>query len=302
VCEVVTRFTKISKHRCGPPRYGRGPLDEPVNGPVVEYRMSPEEVARRYGPPPAKESGKRRQRLNRELLMKKLRKQTVGQVAADCGCPQNLIFKMVERYGIELDEKNRLKKPKEAESVNADIGHQAQGTVNPEEPKEGFQTYPVGDAGSEEPKKSRVELAREKLSPGEYKRRRANGETNKQIMRDLGIPNDVFYWLKKEWAGAGGKNEPVQQEESGPEQAQEPAPGPAPAEDTRPGPLAEDVRPDPSVEVCRLNILLEKMDRRLDATVRLLNDLADRYEDLEQEYRRHRHQVGPGHWSGKEEN
>ncbi|WP_424660289.1 hypothetical protein [Desulfofundulus sp.] len=41
--------------------------------------------------------------------------------------------------------------------------------------------------------------------------------------------------------------------------------------------------------------------QQLSQVVSLLNDLKERLDDLEREYRHHRHQVGPGHWSGKAE-
>jgi hypothetical protein len=48
---MMANFTKISPYRAGPPRFGRAPGEEPANGPVITYRLSPEEIARRYGPP-----------------------------------------------------------------------------------------------------------------------------------------------------------------------------------------------------------------------------------------------------------
>lgn len=101
----MANFTKISPYRAGPPRFGRAPGEEPANGPVITYRLSPEEIARRYGPPVAVE---RRPRLTRELLAEMLRTKTVGQVAARYQVPQKLITDMVEQYGLELDENNRL--------------------------------------------------------------------------------------------------------------------------------------------------------------------------------------------------
>lgn len=46
---------------------------------------------------------------------------------------------------------------------------------------------------------------------------------------------------------------------------------------------------------------LAEIDKRLEATVGVLNEQEERLEELEHDYRHHRHQVGAGRWSGKEE-
>ena len=101
----MSRFAHIPRRHTGPPRFPQEG-DEPVNGPVVEYRLTPEEIAARYGAP----TGKSNQgcKLSRENLVKLLRTRTVGQVAEMRRVPQKLVLGLCEKYEIELDEKNRL--------------------------------------------------------------------------------------------------------------------------------------------------------------------------------------------------
>lgn len=319
-------FTNISPYRRGEPRFGRDPEDEPANGPVVTYHLSPEEIAARYGPP-VKEPGRVRQRrLNRDVLSDLLKKYTPGQIAAMYSCPKHLILKMVERYSIELDEKNRNRKEDEqVETVNK--------TAETAQPAE---TVEVERTDSTEPqgyvvyerRKTRLEIAREKLTKEQYLELIKDGATDHQVRTQYGIPGDVMTALKREW-GLIPPRQPRKVKPAGspeqPEQAHIP-----PAENTpqidRTAPNSGEkepgnmITPEPSypqatgdlnasseyltnytAELCRLRITLDELSSRLDATVRLLNELGDRLENLEHDYGHHRHQVGPGHWSGRAE-
>ena len=107
VYQVSNRFTKINSRQAGQPHFPPADDVAPANGPVVTYRMSPEEIAAKYGPPvPRTET--RRQKLSRENLIELLRTRTVGQVAERYCVPQKLVFELCDRFGLELDEKNRL--------------------------------------------------------------------------------------------------------------------------------------------------------------------------------------------------
>ena len=75
-------------------------------GEVIAYTMSPEELAK-YGP--VSDTRPPRKKLDRDVLAELLKKYTVGQVAANHGIPQKIVFELVEKYGLELDDKNRLK-------------------------------------------------------------------------------------------------------------------------------------------------------------------------------------------------
>lgn len=79
---------------------------EPVNGEVVTYRLSPEEIAARYGPPTGRKG--LRHQLTAETLVELLRTKTVGQVAEQYHVPQRLVYEMCDAHGLELDDKNRL--------------------------------------------------------------------------------------------------------------------------------------------------------------------------------------------------
>lgn len=102
---MQSKFTSVPRRHCGAPRFP----DEshgPANGPVVTYRLTPEEIAARYGAPVEPQT--RRKKLSRENLAEWLRKWTVGQVAEMNGIPQKLVFSLCEQFGLELDDKNRL--------------------------------------------------------------------------------------------------------------------------------------------------------------------------------------------------
>lgn len=317
-------FTNISPYRRGEPRFGRDPEDEPANGPVVTYRLSPEEIAAKYGPP-VKEPGRVRQRrLNRDVLSDLLKKYTPGQIAAMYSCPKHLILKMVERYGIELDEKNR-KEDEQVETVN-----ETAETAQPAETVEVERTDSTEPQGYVvyERRKTRLEIAREKLTKEQYLELIKDGATDHQVRTQYGIPGDVMTALKKEWGlippRQPRKNARKAELPGQPEPAHVPTAENAPQSD-RNGPNSGEkepgnmVTPEPSypqatgdlnasseyltnyaTELCmRMN--LDELSSRLDATVRLLNELGDRLENLEHEYSHHRHQVGPGHWSGKAE-
>lgn len=172
--------------------------DEPVNGPVVTYRLSPEEVARRYGPPAKKadQAAGRKTKLDRKMLQELLESKTVNQVASLYKVPQKLILAMAEKYGFELDEKLRLKGDKQMDPI-AD-NNQAQ-----VDNQDGFKTY----RPEESQKKTRPELAREKINADEYLKMKDKGQSDIDIMKRLEIPNDVFYTLKKEWGLTGAKQQ-----------------------------------------------------------------------------------------------
>lgn len=104
----MSRFTKISPRRMGAPRFGGEKESAPVNGPVVTYRLSPEEVAARYGQPNKNKTRFKREKLTKENLSEFLKTKTVGQIALCHNVPQKMIFELVEKYDLKLDDKNRL--------------------------------------------------------------------------------------------------------------------------------------------------------------------------------------------------
>lgn len=102
--------TSVGRHRLGcrmPYEHSDVGNGYAASGPVVEYKMSPEEIERKYGAPSAPREHKR-QRLTREYLAEKLKKNTVGQIAERHHVPQEIVFGLCENFGLELDAKNRL--------------------------------------------------------------------------------------------------------------------------------------------------------------------------------------------------
>ena len=131
---MSSRFTKISPRQTGQPRFP--PADDlvPANGPVVAYRLTPEEITARYGPPvPRVET--RRQKLSRENLTELLRTKTVGQVAERYCVSQKLVFELVDKYELELDDKNRLVPGGDDEMAHGDKLRRARTAL----PKEEFE-------------------------------------------------------------------------------------------------------------------------------------------------------------------
>ncbi|TYO95143.1 hypothetical protein [Desulfallas thermosapovorans] len=165
---------------------------ESANGPVVTYHLSPEEIAKRYGPPQKMQRKSRKPKLDKKSLADMLRRETVGIVARKNMIPKRQLLIMCEKYGLKLDKKGRLKEDK-----NVDI----QSNDNTQTTNGGFKTYPE-DAGR---KKTRLEVAREKLSKEKYLKLKGEDLKDKEIMEQFDIPNDVFYVLKKEWGLTGDK-------------------------------------------------------------------------------------------------
>lgn len=101
--------TSIAPSKLGPIRM---PSDKDpavwVPGPVIEYRLSPEEIAEKYGPPGQNNCRQRAFRLTQERLAELLKTKTVGQVAVWHQTTQAVVLELVKKYGLQLDEKNRL--------------------------------------------------------------------------------------------------------------------------------------------------------------------------------------------------
>lgn len=105
-------------------RFGRKDNDEPVNGPVKTYFLSKEEIARRYGPPVKTdtntkqdnmEKNSKKPKLTRDYLAQQLKTKTVGQLAVKHKVPKQILFRLIDKYGIVLDEKQRLAEDKEVD-------------------------------------------------------------------------------------------------------------------------------------------------------------------------------------------
>ncbi|MTI82610.1 MAG: hypothetical protein FH756_01665 [Firmicutes bacterium] len=168
---------KLNKIMVGEPRQDG---EENANGEVREYRMSPEEVARRYGPP-VKTSKRRRPKLNRELLAEQLKTRTVGQISERYQVPQEIVFKLAEKFGLELDDKNRLA---------------------------GGEDVARGD---------KIRAARETLPPDEFEEMVRQGLTDQEVANTKGLNLYTIKQLKREYGLVGitgrGRNHHVVRKE-----------------------------------------------------------------------------------------
>lgn len=108
VVSTQNRFASIPIRQRGQPRFARPAEDEPANGPVVTYHLSPEEIARRYGPPVEVQRKSRKPKLDKQSLAGMLRTLTVNEVAWRYQLPQRYVIKLCETCGLELDGKGRL--------------------------------------------------------------------------------------------------------------------------------------------------------------------------------------------------
>ena len=77
-------------------------------GPVTVYKLSPEEIRHKYGAPAGKREFEK-QRMTKGYLAERLQTLTVGQLAERHHIPQDIIFKLCDKFELDLDEKNRLK-------------------------------------------------------------------------------------------------------------------------------------------------------------------------------------------------
>lgn len=158
------RNTKISKFRAGcrlPHECSSVGDDYAANGPVKTYKLSPEELAK-YGPVNKTKKNNRPQ-LTLETLIKELKKRTVGEVASKYCTTQKIVFEMVKYYGLELDEKNRLKGDDKVASI--------------------------------------MEYARQVLPKEVLGPLLAEGKTNKEIGKMYNLPHWAVSELKKQYWG-----------------------------------------------------------------------------------------------------
>lgn len=169
--------TSISKNRQGcrlpyeSPSVGDGYASP---GPVITYRLDPEEIAARYGPPG-------------EAFTRSLSAKAVSWAVETTG---------------SLAEAARVLKVSREHLKNEMARHDIAVPDHWEEEKTMEMTQEPRNRGAEQ-NKSRLEIAKEKLTKEIYLQKKAEGLTDLKIMRELGIPNDVFYKLKKIWGLTG---------------------------------------------------------------------------------------------------
>ena len=186
---------KIAKSKLGSPRMPFECCDAgdgyARSGPVVTYRLSPEELAK-YGPV-ARKSTFQPRRLTRDYLAKLLATLTVGQVAERWRVPQKLIFELVDKYNLRLDDKNRL-------AVGDEIPGREGEPVS--EPVSEYEIYnkDAGDGGMAPRDKAR--LARAAL-PKEELEKLIYEMSDREIAEIKGLSYSQVFRLKKEYGLVG---------------------------------------------------------------------------------------------------
>jgi predicted HTH domain antitoxin len=165
-------------------------------GPIITYKLSPEEIAARYGPPKKREE--------RRLSLKSIK------WAVENSCSLNEAAKALKV------SKEHLKKEMEWHGVAAPDYWEEEKIMETIQEK----VKPTDQKPETLPKKSRLELARERLTKEAFLEMKAKGMTDRKIMRECQIPNDIFYILKKEWFGPAGQNKEVTKTEIRPEKTE----------------------------------------------------------------------------------
>lgn len=212
------RNLSISKSKLGKPRFPfeRSDVDNSYAGagPVITYTLSAEEIAAKYGAPPAKKKPRTGwpKKVFRDELVDALRhtqKWTLAMEALGIGRMQML--HMVHLYNIRENEwKKEVNAVAEMYSAGSD------NTVNSEtavlsnetfdlsnETAVSFENNTDNPAPSLERKKTNLEIAREKLPKEELIQLKEQGFSDNKILGKFNIHPDTFYKLKKEYGLMG---------------------------------------------------------------------------------------------------
>lgn len=182
------------------------------------------------------------------------------------------------------------------------------------QPQPAQQEAPAPVPAEKPPAKTSLARLREVLTKEEYLRLKAEGKTDKQVIEHFDTHVATFYALKGEW---GLINQPAQPapKPSEPPAKKKPAP-PAeaspleealqgvacPVPDQRIDELAKTVKYLEAALIALREAALTRTD--VEEIVSESGEIANMRECLrflESDYYRHRHCVGPGHWSGKAE-
>lgn len=168
------RQTNISKHRLGcrlPHESSDIGTGYASPGPVVQYTLSQEEIIQRYGP--VQQTARNISAKSLEWAIKKAK--TPRDAAVLLNISKTYLWQKINEFEVEIPEEW------EAEMPMRDIKN------NP------------GTASDTKAKKSREDIAREKLTRKVYDDLQAQDMSDLKIMKQLGVANDVFYKIKKEW-------------------------------------------------------------------------------------------------------
>lgn len=186
----------ISKHRCG----CRLPFEQPGvgdgyagAGPVVSYRLSPEEIAAKYGPPVTR---KESNTLSPAKILLAVRNSEDYEEAAEAlGVSVHRLKVELGRYHIKPRWGTKKEEVEEEMETTPEytIGDTGSGDLcnDPADPGVSQAT----EAAQDPPPKP----ARERLTREEYLRFKSEGMPDEKIRKNVGLPNATFYALKKRW-------------------------------------------------------------------------------------------------------
>ena len=218
---IEGRNTKIAPSRICNPRFGLE-RDEPANGPLIEYTLTPEEIAEKYGPPTKRQEHPEQEKqitITRDELIAALRRnQSWSITMVSMGIGRAQMMRLMELYQVNPgDWKNKIEKEESDVSTES-------------EPVE----QPV--------QKTKLEIARERMPKEELTRLKEQDYSDKDIREKLGVDNDSFYKLKKEYGLYGvckwaHTNKTEKQDAVAPVPEPEPEPEPEPVKAADPAPI-----------------------------------------------------------------
>lgn len=299
--------TSISRFKCGCklPCETSGVGDGYASpGPVMVYKMDRQEIERLYGPPTDPEKAKQVRQWYRTILGK--REKHEEEVCEE--------MEALHQEGVTAETGAALS------TAEAEATWEAEKRPEPESCNQ----QPENKRDRTWERSERLKNARQKLSRDTYLHLKEQGWGDRKICDVYSIHPTVLVALKEEWGLKGftllstKRGEAATQEQDAEQQVNQASIQPA-------GDLHEYFSglvcflPEPledvfkvSEQVLSLTRMCHELERKveqitagvkyqIDQITGVLNALKENLEDLEHDYRHHRHQVGPGHWSGKAE-
>lgn len=192
----------ISKSKKGAPRF---PFERPdagdgyaASGPCLVRKMTPEEMAR-YGPPAVPKD----RALSRGVMAFVVKNATSLEHAAKMArVSAARMKKEMARHCIAAPEgwKEEIEEMSTVESTESGSLAPVESTPNSKDqaPEGDIKVEPVSPEQGARPK-TRLEVAREKLSREQYQDLKKGGFSDKQVCKECKIAHDVLIQLKRKW-------------------------------------------------------------------------------------------------------
>jgi DNA-binding CsgD family transcriptional regulator len=217
------RNTSIAKSRLGEMRFPPRPPEPP--GEVKKYFLPVEEIIKKFGPPRRPLRRNYDGHIDYQTIVAAMRTTCGPAEAAELlGIKPETLKWYIRKYqlpytyglayrkkgvdeemkiaGVNAEITGESELPENVTNIGPDAGaatpgnHDMQPAESPGQVKENQASRP----GT---KKTRLEIAREKLSKSEYIWLRAQGKTDRDIIRQFGMHTATFYKLKGEWGLTG---------------------------------------------------------------------------------------------------